>query len=78
MRFTLGIILGAIVAVITAPFNSVGDLMDRLSRVRCSQCHRRTSQRELTIATFTSFKGKKRSKFLCPDCARRLLDKRAI
>ena len=78
MRFTLGIILGAVVAVITAPFNLVGDLIDRMSRVKCSQCHRWTAQGELTIATFTDFKGNKRSKFLCPDCAKIVLDKRAI
>lgn len=72
MRFTLGIILGAIAAVITAPINLLGDLMDRLSSVRCSQCHKMTSQGELTLATITDFNGKKRRKFLCPSCAMKL------
>jgi len=78
MRFTLGIILGAVAAVITAPINLLGDLINRLSRVECSQCHRMTMQEELTLATITDFNGKRRRKFLCPDCFVKLVDKQRI
>ena len=72
MRFTLGIILGATAAIITAPINLLGDLVDRLRWLHCDQCGRAVRTSEVVLATFHDFGGGKRRKLLCLGCLREI------